>query len=435
MSPFAKRIAGAAVTVLSLLIIAVLVFELSGRGGALGANPSAQPSESGVATSSASASATASVNPSPSGSQDAQAVFARIQQQVEQLRGLPAAEIGPAEIIGRQQLERELADQFEADYPKEQQDADNVTLRALGLLTPDQDVAALQLKLLQGQVIGFYDDKKKRMVVVSEEGVDGEAKITYAHEYTHALQDHAFGLAKLGIDDEQTEDDVAMARLALVEGDATYTMLLWATRNMTPKELQDVAGAEQPDVSGIPGWMIQQLTFSYTVGMNFVTALWQRENSFAQVDQAFRDKLPASTEQVIHPDKYFADEGPMQVAQPDPASALGAGWKNVESTSLGEAMIGIALQDWGAGAGGSTAAAGWGGDALTAASGPVGAFALAWRLKWDSAQDADEFAAAYASVQGSLPVEARLVRVSDTEQLVLQASSADLVERLAASAR
>jgi hypothetical protein len=419
------------------VIVAVLVFDLAGRANAVGGNPSAQPSESGVATSSVSASSPASVSPSPAGSQDPQAVFARIQQQVEQLRGLPAAGIGPAEIIGRQQLEQELADQFAADYPKEQQDADNVTLRALGLLTADQDVAALQLKLLQGQVIGFYDDKKKRMVVVSEEGVDGEAKITYAHEYTHALQDHAFGLTKLGIDDEQTEDDVAMAHLALVEGDATYTMLLWATTggHLTQQELQDVAGAQQPDMSGIPGWMIQQLTFSYTVGMNFVTALWQRGNSFDEVDQAFRDKPPASTEQVIHPDKYFADEGPMQVSSPDPASALGAGWKNVESTSLGEAMTGIMLQSWGAGAAGSAAAAGWGGDSVTAASGPDGAFAMMWRLKWDSAQDAEEFAAAYASVQGSLPVEVRLVRVNATEQLVLQASSADLVERLAASAR
>jgi hypothetical protein len=434
MSSASQRLTAVAVAILSVLIVAVLVLQLTGGSRATGAGPS--PSESARPTQpSSSGNASASVEPSASGAQDAQAVFSRIQQQVEQIRELPPAGIGPAEIIGRAQLEKELADQFAEDYPKEQQDADNVTLRALGLLKPDQDVAKLQLQLLQGQVIGFYDDKTRRMVVVSEAGVNGEAKITYAHEYTHALQDHSFGLAKLGLDDEQAEDDQAMARLALVEGDATYTMLLWATTGgLTQQELQGIVATPQPDITGIPGWMVQQLTFSYTAGMNFVSALYQRDNSFTDVDAAFRSKPPVSTEQVIHPDKYFANEGPMQVARPDPAAALGAGWKNVESTSLGEAMIGITLQSWGAGGAGATAAFGWGGDQLTAASGPNGAFAVAWRLKWDSAQDATEFASAYASVHGSLPVAARLVQVSGTEQLVLQASSAELVSRLAAGA-
>jgi hypothetical protein len=434
MSPATQRTTAVAVAILSVLIIAVLVLQLTGGPRTPGPSPSATETQASPLPSGTGAPA-ASVEPSASGEQDAQAVFNRIQQQVEQLRGLPPAGIGPAEIIGRAQLEKELADQFAQDYPKQQQDADNVTLRALGLLKPDQDVAKLQLQLLQGQVIGFYDDKTKRMVVVSEAGVNGEAKITYAHEYTHALQDHSFGLAKLGLDDEQAEDDVAMARLALVEGDATYTMLLWATRNMTPQELQGIVATPQPDMSGIPGWMVQQLTFSYTVGMSFVTALAQHGGgSFADVDAAFQSKPPASTEQVIHPEKYFAKEGPMQVATPDPASTLGAGWKNVETTTLGEAMVGIALQSWGASGAGATAAVGWGGDQLVAASGPGGAFAMAWRLKWDSAQDATEFATAYASVRGSLPVAARLVQVNGTEQLVLQASSAELVSQLAADA-
>lgn len=431
MPSIAKRLVAVTVTVLSLLIVLVLVMELTGAPRSIGAEPSSSPSVSVVPSPSANGSPT--VVPSPSGSQDVQAVFAQIQQQVEQLRGLAPAGIGPAEVIGRAQLEKELADQFEQDYPKARQDADNLTLRALGLLKPDQDVAKLQLQLLQGQVIGFYDDKQKRMAVVSEAGVNAEAKITYAHEYTHALQDHAFGLAKLGLD-QQGEDDQAMARLALVEGDATYSMLLWARQHLSVQELLGVAGTPQPDMSGIPAWMLQQLLFSYNEGYTFVSALTaEAGGSFADVDAAFRDRPPASTEQVIHPQKYAANERPMELAHPDPASALGAGWKNVESTTLGEAMIGITLQALGVPASDATAAAAdWGGDELTVASGPGGGFALAWRLKWDSAAAAARFASAYASAQSGLAFPSRLVSVGPQEQLVVHASSQATLDKLAA---
>jgi hypothetical protein len=436
MSPTVRRLAGGAVTLLALFIVVVLVVELTGGRGAVAVSASPSPSLApGASAPAASASASsAGASPSASDSQDAQATFGQIQQQVEQLRGLAPAGIGPAEIIDRAQLEKELADEFRTEYPKSQQEADNLTLRALGLLKADEDIAALQLQLLQGQVIGFYDDKKKRMVVVSGAGVNAEAKITYAHEYTHALQDHAFGLAKLGID-QPGEDDRAMARLALVEGDATYTMFLWALRHMTQHELQGVAGTPQPDTTGIPDWMIEQLTFSYTAGMQFVMALYQRDgSSFQAVDQAFRERPPNTTEQILHPAKYFAQEGPMEVAVPRPAATLGSGWKDVESTTMGEEMTALLLRHLGVPAATATAAAaGWGGDELTAASGPDGAFALAWRLRWDSAADADQFAAAYATARGSLEFPAQLVKVSDTEQLVVQGSSQAVVDRLAAA--
>ena len=43
------------------------------------------------------------------------------------------------------------------------------------------------------------------------------------HEMVHALQDQQFGLDKLH--DSAEEDDSALAKTALIEGDATYTMI------------------------------------------------------------------------------------------------------------------------------------------------------------------------------------------------------------------
>ena len=41
------------------------------------------------------------------------------------------------------------------------------------------------------------------MVVVTDAGLTAEARVTYAHEYTHALQDAAFGIDSLDLDAER----------------------------------------------------------------------------------------------------------------------------------------------------------------------------------------------------------------------------------------
>ena len=76
------------------------------------------------------------------------------------IRGLPAADIGAPELLTRDELQEELHASFEEDYPPEEVAEDNASLRALGLLEPDQDIAELQLQLLGDQVLGFYDDTR-----------------------------------------------------------------------------------------------------------------------------------------------------------------------------------------------------------------------------------------------------------------------------------
>ena len=259
--------------------------------------------------------ASASIEPlptsTPSGgvsspSADPAAAFAAIEGEVRQIRLLPAPDIGPAELIGRDQLQAELRAVFDAQYPQARRDADNLALHALGLLADDQDVAALQLQLLGDQVIGFYDDTRQRMVVVSDAGVDAQARITYAHEYTHALQDAAFGLDSLQTD-AVGEDDRNLARTSLIEGDAALTMVLWAIQHMTPADLGTITQTPVPDMSGIPDWMVAQLELPYTAGADFAGSLYA-SGGFDAVDAAFADP-PATTEQVLHPDKYAERRG------------------------------------------------------------------------------------------------------------------------------
>jgi hypothetical protein len=433
MTPI-QRLAAAAAALLTLLMALVLVLRSIGAPVALGPRTSPSPIPRATGSASPAASPSASGQQSPASTQDLEAAFAAIEGQVQQIRGLPAAETGPAHIIDRDQLAVELHALFDAEYPQAHRDADNITLRALGLLTADQDVAELQLRLLGEQVLGFYDDRKKRMVVVSDSGLSAEAKITYAHEYTHALQDAAFTLKTLQTD-AIGEDDRSLARTALIEGDATQTMFLWAfAGNLDPEELAQLGNAPVPDTGDAPSWMVGLLEFPYTAGLQWVGQVYQ-DGGFQAIDAAFTDP-PDSSEQVIHYDKWVAREKPIAVSVPDLGPTLGAGWKRVASSPQGEAMLGVMLQFFGVSkADAAQAVAGWGGDRVAVYSGPDGAFSLAWRLAWDSPADATEFADAYAKVTDALPFPARLEAISDTEQLIVHASSDALLETTLAAAR
>ena len=421
MSALARRLAAIAVLLLSLAMVAVLALRGMGFEIALGPLPRPTPI---LPSPSASASAV------PSGTLDPATEMAAIEGQVRQLRGLPDPSIGPARVVPRAELSGLLISIFDRDWPSDRLAAENLVLRGLGLLTADQEIRRLTELLYADQVLGFYDPTDRRMVVVSDAGLTPEARITYAHEYTHALQEAAFGTAAAR-EAVVGEDDREAALVALAEGDASTAMVLWAIGRLTPDELLRISQTPIPATTGIPAWMVRQLEMPYLAGAEFVARLYA-SGGWDAVDAAYADP-PASTEQILHPDKYLAREMPQVVEPPRIVAALGAGWTERKETTLGEAWIAIWLSGIGADrAAADVAAAGWGGDRIVMASGPDGAWALAWRLSWNAPAEAREFATAYMAASVRFAFASRLLTVSDTETVVLHASSAALLDRMAA---
>lgn len=418
MSTLPQRLAAAGVLVLVLAIVAVLA--LRALGVPLAVGPTASPTPALPTPT--------PVPASPGPSLDPLEAFAEIETQVRELRGLAAADIGPPEILSRTELVDELRVILDETWTPEELAVDNLTLRAMGLLAADQDIRALTEELYAGEVLGFYEFERKRMVVVMDAGLTPQARVTYAHEYTHALQDAAFdtGAAHAA---QVGDDDAALARLSLEEGDASLSMVLWAIQHLSPEEQLGISQTPLPDLTGIPGWMVAQLMFPYLVGTEFVSSLWV-SGGWEAVDAAY-PQPPASTEQLIHPEKYQAAEAPVEVTIPVLAGGLtaqlGGPWEDVEQTTIGEALVAIWLEELGVSNSSATAAAaGWGGDALEVTSGPDGAWSLAWRIAWDTEMDATEFEVAHAEITADLPFDARFVRLSETETLIVHASSAEI---------
>ncbi|MFL5725159.1 MAG: hypothetical protein ACJ77F_02375 [Chloroflexota bacterium] len=353
-------------------------------------SPTAAPSSGGTPAA-----------PTPTASPvDVKALYASIEEQVRQIRGLEAKNPVDPVVLDGAGIKRVTAEGFRRDNPEELVDANERLFKGLGLLRADADLGDLYVKMLGESVAGLYSPDDKQLYVVSRSGNLGPTeKTTFAHEYNHALQDQNFDLSSLKLD-EVGEGDRGIARLSLVEGDATLLMTLWQLQHLGPTDLLQLLGESlNPEIAGslndMPPFLGESLLFPYTAGLTFVQSL-QVAGGWEAVNDAFADP-PASTEQVLHPEKYVAREAPVKVDLPDDlAATMGSGWKLGLEDTLGEFQLRVWLDQAEAAAGGPTAdqaAAGWGGDRVALLDGPNGARAIVLRTAWDTAADADEFAA------------------------------------------
>lgn len=340
-------------------------------------------------------------------------VYAEIRDQVVAIRGLkPTASVDPV-TIDETQLRVNLEAEFDASQtPAELKEAEELLI-TLGLLPKGASVRALTLDFQSGQVAGYYSPEKNELFVVNRTGSIGPAdESTYAHEFTHQLQDQHVDLEALGID-VKDQSDRSLARLALVEGDATSVQTTWMTANLDSKELgQVLAAALDPAalaaLQRAPRYLRETSLFPYQDGLGFVTRLLAN-GGYAAVDAAFADP-PDSTEQVLHPDKYLVREAPIVVTLPKVLfDAVGPGWNEAVQDTLGELLLRIWLNEGGvSSAQARTATAGWGGDRLALFRGPGGALSVAMHSEWDTAVDADEFALAATSALAKISPTGRI---------------------------
>lgn len=362
-----------------------------------------------------------------------------IEEQVVAIRGLqPTSDIQP-QVLDAEGIRELTTASFRRDNPPELVAASDRLLKGLGLIDANDSLEALYLDLLASQVAGLYDPDSRSMYVVSRTGELGPSeKTTFAHEFTHALQDQTFELSSFDLA-EVGEGDRGYARLSLIEGDATLLMTLWQLESLTQAEFVALLGeAMDPEATRIlnemPPVLVQSLLFPYTGGMNFVQCLYA-DGGWAAVDAAYEDP-PASTEQILHPEKYESREAPIPVDLPDDLAArLGDGWSVGLEDTFGEFQIRLWLEHAGGGGGGpvEAAASGWGGDRIAILEGPDDAFAIVLATEWDSPDDAREFVERAEIALTGVPHPAAIDGPAAGSATVVIATTDDLVDRVGAA--
>jgi hypothetical protein len=409
------------------------------------ATPSAPPSSAAPGTPSPQSSLAAETqSPSGSGTVGPQtpaptidpAIAAQIDAvvaQVPPIRDLQPTKTVPYQVISRDDFKNYLISSADEDTTPEWRAAEERFLKRLGLLPQDADLNQLLLQLYTQEVAAYYNPADGTFYIIQRDAPFGPVdEVTTAHEYTHALQDQHFDLEGSRIKDP-SEGDAALGQLAVIEGDATLTSQNWMRTDMSEQDqlqlLQEaLAEVANDQLANMPLILRRQLEFPYTDGLTFTTDVWGL-GGYDAVNQAIQTP-PASTEQIMHSDKYYSHEAPVAVTLDDLSSALGSGFANVYQQTMGELNMqvlatggekppvdipGLPAQ-WPH----SEVAAGWGGDRLNmyedAAS---GAWLIDWQTAWDTQADADEFSARMNELQSTFQGTMRLIQGPQTVRFVL----------------
>jgi hypothetical protein len=380
----------------------------------------------------------------------------------EHYRGLKLERRVPWGRVSEADLRREVTADFQQDLPPERLAAVELSLKAFGLIPENMELATYLPELLTSQIAGFYDPHRKVLAVVDRPGgLLGKAAFAQlgadtvrkmedgllVHELTHAIQDQHFDLDRLS--DPDPLSDSGVARLALVEGDASLVMFddlverpleqLPEAKKVVSEMLADAGadgedGANGPDdahgadaagsdavggsgaapggprplpgekeMANAPAWFRDQLLFSYSRGAAFCLEVRQHGGQ-KLLDYAFAVDPPRSSEQILHPEKWYGRrDDPVVILWPDLGQDL-PGYAKAAEGQLGEEGIGVLLRSVRLngqrdGQRAAAAAEGWGGDRF-AVYRKAGRRLLAWIADWDTDEAAGRFQTAASRLGG-----------------------------------
>jgi hypothetical protein len=389
-----------------------------------------------AATSGARTTPAAPAAPSPGvavGGAD-NALLQQIEDDVAGLRGLQPRSQVPLRFLDQAALQRYFVDRFNQDYLPSERESDQKLLVTLGLINSNESVTQILLDVLTEQVIGVYNpDDKVMYLVTSDNGQFGpDEKDTFAHEYTHALQDQYFDLTTLA-PKHPDNDDRSLAIQALTEGDAVLMQRLWAQEKLSQDELTQLGqGGSSSKLFSAPSFLRDQLLFPYSDGFNFVRQIYQAGGGYAGVDDVFRTP-PDSTAQILHPEKYRGHVKPIEVSLPDLSQgSLGDGWRKINSNVLGELDIRLILSQLTDSAHGLRGSGGWAGDRWELLE-QNGRQALVISTVWDTPNDASNFFQTFGLAMKNRFPTAKEEEVSPTRQALTAATAATELRRTGAN--
>ncbi len=284
----------------------------------------------------------------------------RMLAKVSKVRALSAKMPVKGQVLDRAAVIKRVRTKAEQDLPKGVMEAQGELLRGLGLIDSDYAFVDGIYELIEGNLAGFYDQHEDTMFILDDLPESAVAE-TLAHELVHALQDQHFDLTDM-LTYAPGDSDRVTAGHALAEGDAMSAMFdltLGDSRKISVRQLR-MAMVASVAFSGTgdktPRVLQASLIAPYVDGFRFVQELRSR-GGWGEVDKAYA-RLPASTEQLLHVDKYMANEPPLTVKTP----ALPRGGGVRDQDVLGEQGMRMVFEQWSTNKIAAAAAEGWGGD-------------------------------------------------------------------------
>lgn len=315
---------------------------------------------------------------------------------VEEATGLTFKSTPVIATRSKAEVREFLLQQLTSERAATQLAAQERVYKLLGLVSPTTDLNPLLRRLLEEQIVGYYDPATKTLYVV--EDVKPELlELTVTHELVHALQDQYVDIDS--IQAQVGDADRQLAAQAVLEGQAVYAQLRasmgetglrlggWERARVAMRDAQE----GMPVFSNAPMVVRESLLFPYTGGADFVFRFSQR-----RAGDNVLDDMPVSSRQLLSDAAYFGRgdtaAGPAGRDYPStvtlPAPARGS---VVASNTFGEFETRLIVFEYlpnelAAG----RAAQGVDGDRWALVALPQGD-ALVWASVWDNAVEAAEF--------------------------------------------
>ncbi len=405
--------------------------------------------------------------------QESNSQLLRIQKELEEIRGLKFKSDVPVEKQSIEDFGKYLDHSIEKQFPAQLNGNYGKILRLLGLYRGPEikDFKEFARLVLQSQAAAYYDPERSTFFLVMQDLPEVALHAVYAHELFHGLQDQYYNLTQFLRTEGAGElnDDESLARQAVVEGEATYLMTLWALKqrlgivpdadmlgmaikvqaSLDASQLLDLLKENRRLLDGssdlqraadklneIPHFMLDSMIGAYMKGMGFVSRIQQE--GWEKVNELYT-RPPVSTEQILHPEKWLKNERPLKVDWPsEPGEEMiFRGWKTIETNTLGELQWRIVFAEQGLRSLSVSAARGWNGDhysVMERLDDSAALMLLLW-TNWDSEKEAIEFAQAYRQLlpvkyEGVRNVQFDLRRVGTRVLIVEGGSGKDIPGRL-----
>ncbi len=293
-------------------------------------------------------------------SEDRRQIFGFIDRNLQELTAITNLKTTKPihyDLITRDKVGEFLKDRVQESTKPEDLRAEEITLKKLGFVPQDFNLEKSTVDLLTEQAAAFYDYHKKKLFL-TDWTPSAMRESTLVHELAHALADQNFHLERF-IKQGGQSDDSELARMAVMEGQATWLMTeVMARRNgrsvaTNPELLDAMSGAsaedepspQYPVFNSVPLYLRETLVFPYTEGARFQNAVY-RKMGVAAFAEVFRHP-PDTSQQILHPEKYFDH---VEATQPPfPKITPGKGFKDLSEGMLGELDHSILLRQYGTG--------------------------------------------------------------------------------------
>jgi hypothetical protein len=339
--------------------------------------------------------------------EDRRQIFGEIDRGLRELTGISGLKAKKRiryDLITRDKVNQFLKDRVKESVKPDDLRAEEITLKKLGFVPPDFNLEKSTVDLLTEQAAAFYDYHKKKLFL-TDWAPSGMQETALIHELAHALADQSFHLERF-IKQGGRSDDSEMARMAVMEGQATWLMTEVQARRTNqsisgnPALLDAMSGgaegsAQFPVFNSVPLYLRETLVFPYTEGARFQNAVYAKmgKDAFAEV---FR-RPPETTQHILHPLKYFDRVGPTMPALPKVEP--GKGFKDLAEGMLGELDHAILIRQYGTREQAESIASHWrGGRYWLIENKAKDRVILRYVSEWDSPAIAEDFFRFYAQV-------------------------------------